>query len=51
MAEDSASPPINLDEVLSDFDWNVGADAAALEARLYDELLALEAVSLTVGKN
>ncbi|TPX31547.1 hypothetical protein SmJEL517_g05166 [Synchytrium microbalum] len=44
--EEPAPPPINLDEVLSDFDWNVGGDAAALEARLYNELLALEAANV-----
>jgi len=35
---------INLGEVLSDFDWKVSGDSAALEARLYSELMALEAV-------
>lgn len=36
---------IDLSEVLNDFDWKISGDAAALEARLYNELLALEAVS------
>jgi hypothetical protein len=36
---------LNIDEVLTDYDWKAGGDASALEARLLNELAALEAVS------
>jgi hypothetical protein len=35
---------IDIDAVLIDFDWKAGNDAAALEGRLLNELVALEAV-------
>lgn len=35
-----------IDSILCDFDWHAGGDAQALEGRLYDELAALEAVSI-----
>lgn len=37
---------LNLDEILTDFDWKVGGDASALEARLTNELIALEAANI-----
>ncbi|KAJ3080543.1 hypothetical protein HK102_002976 [Quaeritorhiza haematococci] len=39
-------PRIDLDEVLSDFNWQVGGDAADLEARLLSELQALDAANV-----
>lgn len=39
-------PDIDLNLVLSDFDWQASGDASALEARLITELQALEAVSV-----
>ena len=35
-----------IDEILRDFKWQVGTDAAALEQRFNDELLALDAANL-----
>lgn len=37
-------PHVDLDVILSDFNWNAKGDAAALEAKLVTELQALEAV-------
>jgi hypothetical protein len=36
---------VNFDAVLTDYDWKVGGDASALEARLTNELMALDAVN------
>ncbi|KAH6589898.1 hypothetical protein BASA61_005440 [Batrachochytrium salamandrivorans] len=41
-----ALPDIDLGLVLSDFQWQAGGDAAALEARLVSELQALEAANV-----
>ncbi|KAJ3047464.1 hypothetical protein HK097_011510, partial [Rhizophlyctis rosea] len=41
-----ALPLINLDEVLQDFNWQAGGNAADLEARLTKELQALEAANV-----
>ena len=35
---------VNFDAVLTDYDWKVGGDASALEGRLTNELMALDAV-------
>jgi hypothetical protein len=40
----SELPSINLDLMLSDFNWQASGDASALEARLICELQALEKV-------
>jgi hypothetical protein len=37
-------PSIDLDLMLSDFNWQASGDASALEARLISELQALEKV-------
>ncbi|EGF77307.1 hypothetical protein BATDEDRAFT_91658 [Batrachochytrium dendrobatidis JAM81] len=39
-------PTIDLSLVLSDFNWQASGDAAALEARLFSELQALEAANV-----
>lgn len=41
-------PPVDLDLILSDFNWTASADASALEASLIAELQALEAVLLVL---
>jgi hypothetical protein len=37
---------LNIDEVLTDYNWEVGGDSSALETRLVNELMALEAVTI-----
>ncbi|KAJ3295740.1 Exocyst complex component 1 [Borealophlyctis nickersoniae] len=44
--DQDAQPTVNLDEVLSDFNWHASGDAADLEARLLTELQALEAANV-----
>ncbi|KAJ3320672.1 hypothetical protein HDV06_005080 [Boothiomyces sp. JEL0866] len=39
-------PHVDLDVILSDFNWNAKGDAAALEAKLVSELQALEAANV-----
>ena len=45
-ADDDEATAVNIHEVLSDYDWKVSSEAAALEGRLYDELLALDAANI-----
>ncbi|KAI9015084.1 exocyst complex component Sec3-domain-containing protein [Gaertneriomyces semiglobifer] len=40
------APQVDLDEVLNDFNWQASRDAAALEARLLEELQALEVANV-----
>jgi hypothetical protein len=42
---------VNIDAILTDYDWNVGGEAAALENRLVDELSALDTVYFKIYRS